>query len=81
MSPTPQPKPPHSQTNADTPDQGGGLSVVQYWAEQTLTPEGPQLWQTLMHKSAVYLVRGHGWAKGWLSQRARRVDAALHEKR
>ncbi|MFQ3635725.1 MAG: FdhF/YdeP family oxidoreductase [Cyanobacteriota bacterium] len=52
MSPTPQPKPPYSQTNADTPDQGGGLSVVQYWAAQTLTPEGPQLWQTLMHKSA-----------------------------
>lgn len=31
---------------------GGGLPVIQYWAEHTLSPEGPKLWQTLLHKSA-----------------------------
>jgi molybdopterin-dependent oxidoreductase alpha subunit len=31
---------------------GGGLPVIKYWAEQTLTPAGGKLWQTLRHKSA-----------------------------
>ena len=34
------------------PDLGGGLPVIQYWAEQTLSPDGPKLWKTLLHKSA-----------------------------
>lgn len=34
------------------PTMGGGWPVIQYWAEHTLSPEGPQLWQKLMHKSA-----------------------------
>ncbi|MGL5082761.1 MAG: FdhF/YdeP family oxidoreductase [Microcoleaceae cyanobacterium] len=38
-----------SQTSAIM---GGGLPIIQYWAEQTLSPEGPQLWQKLLHKSA-----------------------------
>ncbi|HAA29109.1 MAG TPA: oxidoreductase [Cyanobacteria bacterium UBA8553] len=31
---------------------GGGLPVIEYWAEHTLSPEGPKLWKTLLHKSA-----------------------------
>lgn len=47
-----QPTPPFAETNDDTPDIGGGLPIIQYWAEHTLSPEGPKLWQTLLHKSA-----------------------------
>jgi molybdopterin-dependent oxidoreductase alpha subunit len=35
-----------------TPAIGGGLPIIQYWAEHTLAPEGAKLWQTLAHKSA-----------------------------
>ncbi|MEB3124022.1 MAG: hypothetical protein VKL41_22695 [Snowella sp.] len=31
---------------------GGGLPVIQYWLEKTLSPQGLRLWQTLNHKSA-----------------------------
>lgn len=49
----------------NTPNMGGGLSVVQYWAEHTLSPEGPKLWQTLMHKSAcLSCAWGTGGQKG-----------------
>jgi molybdopterin-dependent oxidoreductase alpha subunit len=34
------------------PTAGGGLPVLKYWAEKTLSPQGVQLWQTLNHKSA-----------------------------
>jgi hypothetical protein len=44
--------PPFHETNADTPKIGGGLPVIQYWAEHTLSPEGPALWKTLLHHSA-----------------------------
>ncbi len=47
-----QPIPPFNEKNEETPDMGGGLSVVEYWAEHTLSTEGPKLWQTLLHKSA-----------------------------
>ena len=47
-----QPIPPFSEQNDQTPDIGGGLPVIEYWAEHTLSPEGPKLWQTLFHKSA-----------------------------
>ncbi len=47
-----QPTPPFDEKNAETPEIGGGLSVIQYWAEHTLSPEGPKLWETLLHKSA-----------------------------
>ncbi|MGL5941289.1 MAG: FdhF/YdeP family oxidoreductase [Waterburya sp.] len=33
-------------------DMGGGLPVIQYWAEHTLSPEGYKLWKSLFHKSA-----------------------------
>lgn len=46
------PTPPFDEKNTETPDLGGGLPVIQYWAEHTLSPEGPKLWKTLFHKSA-----------------------------
>lgn len=36
----------------NTPAIGGGLPVIQYWAQKTLSPQGPKIWQTLFHKSA-----------------------------
>jgi molybdopterin-dependent oxidoreductase alpha subunit len=47
-----QPTPPFDETNEETPDIGGGLRVIEYWAEHTLSPEGPKLWKTLLHHSA-----------------------------
>lgn len=47
-----QPTPPFDQKNEETPDIGGGLPVIEYWAEHTLSPEGAKLWKTLLHKSA-----------------------------
>ncbi|MBD1905427.1 FdhF/YdeP family oxidoreductase [Funiculus sociatus GB2-A5] len=50
---------------SNTPEMGGGLPVVQYWAEHTLSPEGPKLWQTLLHKSAcLSCAWGTGGQKG-----------------
>lgn len=47
-----QPPSPVEDTTNNAPNMGGGLSVIQYWAEHSLSPEGPKLWQTLLHKSA-----------------------------
>lgn len=48
-----------------TPDKGGGLPVIQYWAQKTLSPQGPQIWQTLFHKSAcLSCAWGTGGQKG-----------------
>jgi molybdopterin-dependent oxidoreductase alpha subunit len=47
-----RPIPPFNETNAATPAIGGGLPVIQYWAEHTLSPEGPALWNVLNHHSA-----------------------------
>jgi len=52
MDTNPQSKPPFDETNEDTPEIGGGLPVIEYWAKHTLSPEGPKLWQTLFHHSA-----------------------------
>lgn len=53
-----------SQT-AQPAEVGGGFPVIQYWAEHTLSPEGPKLWQTLMHKSAcLSCAWGTGGQKG-----------------
>ena len=51
--------------NDATPDIGGGLPVIEYWAEHTLSPEGAKLWQTLLHKSAcLSCAWGTGGQKG-----------------
>lgn len=46
-------------------EMGGGLPLIRYWAEHTLTPEGPQVWQKLLHKSAcLSCAWGTGGQKG-----------------
>jgi molybdopterin-dependent oxidoreductase alpha subunit len=52
MTTHPQPEPPDHETNAETPEIGGGLPIIEYWAKHTLSPEGPKLWKTLFHHSA-----------------------------
>jgi molybdopterin-dependent oxidoreductase alpha subunit len=47
-----QPIPPFHDKNDATPEIGGGLPVIEYWAEHTLSPEGPKIWKTLFHHSA-----------------------------
>lgn len=47
-----QPTPPFNETNDETPEIGGGLPVIEYWAKHSLSPEGPKLWKTLFHNSA-----------------------------
>jgi molybdopterin-dependent oxidoreductase alpha subunit len=60
-----QPPSPIKDTTDNIPNMGGGLSVIQYWAEHTLSPEGPKLWQTLLHKSAcLSCAWGTGGQKG-----------------
>ncbi|KGF73725.1 oxidoreductase [Neosynechococcus sphagnicola sy1] len=58
--------PPHPAASSDSPPQvGGGLPVLQYWAEHTLSPDGLKLWQTLFHKSAcLSCAWGTGGQKG-----------------
>ncbi len=52
METNPQSKPPFNETNADTPEIGGGVPVIEFWAKHTLSPEGPKIWKTLLHHSA-----------------------------
>lgn len=47
-----RPIPPFHETNDETPAIGGGLPVIQYWADHTISPEGPALWKILNHRSA-----------------------------
>jgi anaerobic selenocysteine-containing dehydrogenase len=48
----PQPIPPAHDKNEKTPEIGGGLPIIEFWAEHSLSPEGPKLWKTLLHNSA-----------------------------
>jgi molybdopterin-dependent oxidoreductase alpha subunit len=53
---------PENKSNANA---GGGLPVIQYWVEKTLSPQGLKLWQTLNHKSAcLSCAWGTGGQKG-----------------
>ncbi|KAM3096342.1 FdhF/YdeP family oxidoreductase [Phormidesmis sp. 146-35] len=48
-----------------TPQVGGGMPVIQYWAEHTLSPDGAKIWKTLLHKSAcLSCAWGTGGQKG-----------------
>ena len=47
---------------------GGGLPVIQQWADYTLTPQGPKVWETLFQKSAcLSCAWGAGGQKGGFS--------------
>jgi molybdopterin-dependent oxidoreductase alpha subunit len=66
-----QPIPPFHETNADTPAIGGGLPVIKYWAEHTFSPEGPALWNKLLHHSACLSCSwGTGGQKGGFTNEA-----------
>lgn len=55
----------------NAPDMGGGLSIIEYWAEHTLSPEAPQLWKALLHKSAcLSCAWGTGGQKGGFTNEA-----------
>ena len=67
---------------------GGGLPVIQYWVEKTLSPQGLQLWQTLNHKSTcLSCAWGTGGQKGgfvneageYLQRCAKSVEAIAAE--
>ena len=46
-------------------DIGGGPPVIEYWAKNTLSPKGPEVWRTLFHKSAcLSCAWGTGGQKG-----------------
>ncbi len=54
-----------SSASSAVPEAGGGLPVIQYWAEKTLSPQGVQIWKTLNHKSAcLSCAWGTGGQKG-----------------
>ena len=60
-----QPTPVFNEHQENTPEMGGGLSIIEYWAKHTLSPEGIKLWQTLTHKSAcLSCAWGTGGQKG-----------------
>lgn len=76
-----------SKSQSKSPS-GGGLPVVQYWVEQTLTPQGFKLWQTLNHKSScLSCAWGTGGQKGgfvneageYLQRCAKSVEAIAAE--
>lgn len=58
-------RPEPDRVNRDVPNKGGGLPIIQYWAKHTLSPEGPKLWKTLLHKSScLSCAWGTGGQKG-----------------
>ena len=76
---------PENNSNSKT---GGGLPVIQYWVEKTLSPQGLKLWQTLNHKSAcLSCAWGTGGQKGgfvneageYLQRCAKSVEAIAAE--
>lgn len=57
--------PDSTSTDPQKPSMGGGMPVLSYWTEKTLTPQGALLWQTLRHKSAcLSCAWGTGGQKG-----------------
>jgi molybdopterin-dependent oxidoreductase alpha subunit len=60
-----QPTPKSDSQKENSSDMGGGLPIIQYWAEHTLSSEGIKLWQTLLHNSAcLSCAWGTGGQKG-----------------
>jgi molybdopterin-dependent oxidoreductase alpha subunit len=70
------------------PSAGGGLPVLQYWLEQTISPQGLPIWQILNHHSAcLSCAWGTGGQKGgfvneegeYLQRCAKSVEAIAAE--
>jgi molybdopterin-dependent oxidoreductase alpha subunit len=54
-----------SSSQESQPSVGGGLPVIQYWAEHTLSADGVKIWKNLLHKSAcLSCAWGTGGQKG-----------------
>jgi molybdopterin-dependent oxidoreductase alpha subunit len=48
-----------------TPNVGGGMPVIKYWAEKTISADGKKIWEKLFHKSAcLSCAWGTGGQKG-----------------
>ncbi|MEO1466338.1 MAG: FdhF/YdeP family oxidoreductase, partial [Cyanobacteria bacterium J06633_1] len=58
---------------------GGGMSVIEYWAKHTLSPEGAKLWSTLNHKSAcLSCAWGTGGQKGgWTNEEGEKLQRCM----
>lgn len=78
----------NSKDSESEPSAGGGLPVIQYWVEKSLSPTGVKLWQTLNHKSAcLSCAWGTGGQKGgfvneageYLQRCAKSVEAIASE--
>jgi molybdopterin-dependent oxidoreductase alpha subunit len=54
-----------SSPQESQPSVGGGLPVIQYWAEHTLSADGVKIWKNLLHNSAcLSCAWGTGGQKG-----------------
>jgi anaerobic selenocysteine-containing dehydrogenase len=78
----------NSLESEDNLSAGGGLPVIQYWVEKTLSPTGVKLWLSLNHKSAcLSCAWGTGGQKGgfvneageYLQRCAKSVEAIASE--
>ena len=74
-----QPTKQFNQQQENEPDMGGGLSVIEYWAKHTLSPEGAKLWSTLSHKSAcLSCAWGTGGQKGgWTNEEGEKLQRCM----
>lgn len=74
-----QPTQQFDQKQENEPDMGGGLSVIEYWAKHTLSPEGVKLWSTLSHKSAcLSCAWGTGGQKGgWTNEEGEKLQRCM----
>ena len=74
-----QPTSQFEQQQENEPDMGGGLSVIEYWAKHTLSPEGAKLWSTLSHKSAcLSCAWGTGGQKGgWTNEEGEKLQRCM----
>ena len=68
-----------NQQQENAPEMGGGLSVIEYWAKHTLSPEGVKLWSTLSHKSAcLSCAWGTGGQKGgWTNEEGEKLQRCM----
>jgi molybdopterin-dependent oxidoreductase alpha subunit len=59
------------QQTENAPEIGGGVPIIEYWAEHTIAPQGPKLWKTLLHHSAcLSCAWGTGGQKGGFTNEA-----------
>lgn len=74
-----QPTQEFNRQQENEPDMGGGLSVIEYWARHTLSPEGAKLWSTLSHKSAcLSCAWGTGGQRGgWTNEEGEKLQRCM----